>query len=442
MRGRSRSFSTRIRTFVGVLLLAAGIAPRVAAQQPNPEDIQQQREDAERKRLEFMDEKARVDHINERVRLYKELMASVPFEPVPNTSNMVQVFMNGHDLRDVASRLYDLADGSSPTGFAATYWPTVLYLNRAKDYDGGLPRYGKLDPQVPNESVALFPNIRKHGYIAVVAPIENADSAAALDMTTPVVLAYRRRLAEEVVQLAARGGDVWIASGPASLPDENHTRLFRGEPDSTREQYPPRKSSDPSQYVSLDPVPVERLAPLDPAPPAAALRQGINMLGPTYQGYNLQYQPSKLDLQPEVGVIALLGARTPTGRAVTEGGTYFAFNQRLFNSLLVNESAFVAFSSSEAPVVNGGSLSGGLDINFGPFNLAGMVGFTGLRVVGETKAGPSYAGRIRVPFGEHVMGSATLRVSNIEHFRVIDAHGVGRSGVTKASYIGLGLTFR
>ncbi len=442
MRGRSRSILIRTLGLAGVLLLAAGSVSRLAAQQPNPAEIQQQREAAERKRIEYLDEKARVDHINERVRLYKELMASVPFEPVPNTANMVQVFMNGHDLRDIASRIYSIADGSSPAGFAATYWPMVIYLNRGKDYDGGLPRYGKLDPQVPDESVALFPNIRKQGFTATIAPIENADSAMALDMTTAVVLAYRKRLAEEVVQLAARGGDVWIATGPDSLPAVNDMRLFRGEPDSTRDQYPPRKSSDPSQYVSLDPVPVDRLAPLDPAPPAAALRQGVNMLGPNYQGYNLQYAPSKLDLQPEVGVIAFLGARTPAGDPVTEGGVYFAFNQRFFKFLLVNESAFVAFSSSRAPVVNGGSISGGLDIDFGFVNLAGMIGFTGLRVVGETEVGPSYAGRLRLPLSDHVMGTALVRVSNLSHFRVVDANGVGRSGVTKASYIGLGLTFR
>ena len=47
-----------------------------------------------------------------------------------------------------------------------------------------------------------------------------------------------------------------------------------------------------------------------------------------------------------------------------------------------------------------------------------------------------------MPIGPRVYGSAQYRFSDLEHFRVIDANGVGRSGVTHASYFGLGFTFR
>lgn len=441
-RGSKSWRSWRVGSGLLAIALAAGLGSHAAAQQPSPEEIQRQREEAERKRLEYSDEKSRVDHINERVNLYKQLMASIPFEPVPNTSNMVQVFMNGQDLREIAEKIYSVADAASPAGFISTYWPAVLYLNRAKDYDGGLPRYGKLDPQSPELNVALFPNVRKQGYSAIVAAIENADSSMALEMTAPVVLAYRKRLEEEVVMLAQRGGEVRLPVGPASLPGENHVALFRGTVDETKDQYPARKSSDPSLYVSGDPVPVDLVAALDPAPRALALQHGVNMLGPTYQGYNMEYKPGKVDLQPEVGVIAFLGGRNASGTPVTQPGTALGFNQRLFGFLLVNESAFVAFSASNAPVVNGGSLSGGLDINFKFFNLAGMLGYTAVRVVGHTETGPSYAGRLRIPMGDRMFASAQYRFSDIEHFRVIDANGVGRSGVTRASYIGLGFTLR
>jgi len=425
-----------------LLALLAVTGSRAVAQQPTPEEIQRQREAAERKRVEYLDEKARVDHINERVALYKQLQASIPFEPVPNTSNMVQVFMSGHDLRDVAYKIYSVADQATDAGFSARYWPMVLFLNRAKDYDGGLPRYGKLDPQTPELNVALFPNVRKQGFAAIVAPIENADSIAALDMTKPVVLAYRQRLADEVAMLAAQGGDVQTKPLPASLPSENRLANFRGVTAASHAKYPARKSAYPTQYVNGDSVPVDLQANLEPAPVAMALRQGVNMLGSQYQGYNLEYKPSRLDLTPEVGAMAFLGARTPTGEPVTEPGTYLGFNQRFFGFLLANESAFVTFSASDAPAVNGGSLSAGLDINFHFVNLAAMAGLMGLRVVGETDGGPTYAGRIRVQFTDHVFGSVVYRYSGIEHFQVVDENGVGRSGVTNASYFGIGVALR
>jgi hypothetical protein len=218
--------------------------------------------------------------------------------------------------------------------------------------------------------------------------------------------------------------------------------MFPGTPTEPQSEYPSRKSSNPRLYTTEGNVPVELAVVLDPAPPASALRHGINMLGPEYQGYDLEYQPGKVLLQPEVGAIAFLGGRNAAGEAVTQPGTYLAFNQRLFGFLLTNESAFVAFSASQAPVVNGGSLSAGLDIDFKFINLAGMLGITGLRVVGETEVGPSYAARMRFPIGPHVYATGLYRFSDIEHFRVVDANNIGRSGVTKASYFGLGITFR
>jgi len=431
--------------------LAAGLGSRALAQQPSPEEIQRQREEAERKRLEYVDEKSRVDHINERVALYKQLGASIPFEPVPNTSNMVQVFMNGQDLRDTAEKIYSVADAATPAGFSSSYWPTVLYLNRAKDYDGGLPRYGKLDPQSPELNVALFPNIRKQGYQAIVAAIENADSSMALEMTAPVVLEYRKRLEAEVVQLAARGGEVRLPESPASLPGENHGELFRGTVYETKDQYPPRKSAYPSLYVSTEPVPVDLVATLDPAPRAMALQHGVNMLGPDYQGYDLEYKPGKVELQPDIGAIAFMGGRNANGEAVTQPGVLLGFNQRLFGFMLLNESAFVAFEASGAPVVSAGSVSAGLDVNFKFFNLAALLGYTNLRVIGHNEDGPSYVGRLRVPMSPRVFGSAEFRYSNLEHFRTIDQvpngdgtyhDGTHRTGVTNASYFALGITLR
>jgi hypothetical protein len=446
MRWHSTSGWLRRITLVAVTI---AVPATLSAQLPNSDEIQRQREEAERQRREYRDEKARVDAINERVRLYKELMRTIPFEPVSGTSNLVQVYVNGHDIRDVAWKIYSIADEASPAGFNARYWPMVLYLNRGKDYDGGLPLYGRLDPQYPDNNVAVFPNVRKQGYEAVVAEIANQDSSIALQLTAPAVLAYRKRLQDEVLRLASVGGAVPMPEYPPPLPAINKQPLLPGVQTEPLEKYPPRRVTSASSTVlaSTDPVAVDREAPLDPAPPAWALRQGINMLGPTYEGYNLEYKPSRLDLQPEVGLIALLGGRNAGGEAVTQPGAYLAFNQRFFDFLLVNESAFVAFSASNAPVVNGGSLSAGLDIDLGILNAAGMVGITGLRVVGETEVGPSYSGRLRFPVGEHVWLTGLYRWSDLTQFRVEerDAQGnllVGRSGVINASYFGLGVTLR
>ena len=241
-RNISRSYSALAAAAVWLALVCGGTRLAVA-QSPPSESIQKQREAMEREKLDYMDEKEKVEHINERVRRYKQLMASVPFELAPNTVNMVQVFVNGHDIRQIAWDLYSIADESSEERFAQSYWPKVLYLNRAKDYDTGMPSYGKLDANTPGINVALFPNIRKQGYRAVVAEISNQDSSAALAMTAPVVLAYRKRLAEQVESLAERGGEVLDVTGPASMPGENRVALFQGLQPEPAEQYPARRAA-------------------------------------------------------------------------------------------------------------------------------------------------------------------------------------------------------
>jgi hypothetical protein len=441
------------RHVLGGLVLGMAVAtfPVSAphAQVPSSEEIQRQREDAEQRQREYLAEKARVDRINAKVADYKRLMETIPFELVPGTTNLVQVYVNGHDVRDVARRLYHIADGASDAGFTNHYWPMFLALNHAKQYDGGVPIYGKLDPEKPDQNLAVFQNVRKQDYSAILAPVTSQDSALALGITQEAVLAYRKRLVEDVQRLSARGGPIEeVAPGPPSLPAEARFAIFTGLPSETRAQFPPRRMLPGAQsvFASRDSVAPDRPAPLDPLPPAWALRQGINMLGPQYEGYNLQYTPERLAMQPEVGPIVFLGGRDPLGNPRTQPGVYFALNQRLFNFLLLNESAFVAFSAGDAPGVNGGSLSAGLDFDLGIINIAGMVGLTGLRVVGHTASGPSFAGRIRVPVTNAVLVGAHYRWSNLERFRTesVDASGtlIGRTGVTKASYLGFGITLR
>ena len=405
----------------------------------SPEEIQRQRLEAERQRVEYEQEVQRIEHINERVRLYKELMARIPFQLAPNTSNMVLVYMNGHDLRQTARQIYDISDGASDAGFQSTYWPMVQYLNRAKDYDTGHPSYPKLDPEKPEINVALFPNVRKQGYRAVVAQIANEDSSMALQMTAPVVLAYRKRLEEQVQRMAAAGGEVAEIEGPARMPADNRVALFQGLQQEPRDTYPPRRTS--SKLVSTEPVAVDRAVPLDPAPPAWALRQGVNMLGPEYEGYNVKYSPDKFDLAPEFAPIAFMGGRDPQGNARTQPGFHFGLNQRFFGFLVTNESAFVAFSAADAPSMNGGSLNAGLDVNIRIVNVAALAGLAGVNVVGGFEAGPAFTGKLRVAVIPRLYVFGLYTYSNITRYQVEDASG-GRTGVSNASYCGLGVVVR
>ena len=442
----------RSRWFVCILIacgFAAGPMPsNPQAQAPSSEEIQRQREQAEQQRREYLEQKARVDRINARVAEYKRLMETVPFELVPGSTNLVQVYVNGHDVRDVARRIYEVADGASDAGFANSYWPMFLALNHAKQYDGGVPLYGRLDPESPDKNIAVFPNVRKQEFSAVVATITSQDSAMALGVTQEAVFAYRKRLADDVQRIFTLGGPVReVEPGPARLPAEVRYAIFEGLPNQTRSLYPPRRRAQTATVtMSTDSVLADRPAPLEPMPPAWVLRQGINMLGPQYEGYNLHYTPEHLAMQPEVGPLVFLGGRDPLGNARTQPGVYFGLNQRLFGFLLISQSAFVVFRAGDAPGVNGGNLNAGLDIDFGIVNLAGMVGLTGLRVVGETETGPSFAGRIRIPVSPTVLVGAHYRWSNLSRFRTEspDAGGtlIPRTGVHKASYFGFGITLR
>ena len=426
--------------------LAAPVPAR--AQVPSSEEIQRQREETERRQREYLAEKSRVDRINAKVAEYKRLMETIPFELVPGTTNLVQVYVNGHDVRDVARRIYNVSDGATDAGFASQYWPMFLALNHAKQYDGGLPLYGRLDPESPDKNLAVFQNVRKQEYSAVVAEVTSQDSALALGITQEAVLAYRKRLVDDVQKMAARGGVVnEIQPGPPSLPAEANFALFAGMPSEPQAQYPPRRLPPSTLgYSSKDSVLADRPAPLDPMPEAWVLRQGVNMLGPQYEGYNLDYTPERLSMQPEVGPIAFMGGRDAEGNPCTQPGLFFALNQRLFNFLLLNESAYVAFSAGGAPGVSGGSLSAGLDFDLRYVNIAGMVGLTGMRVVGATEHGPSFAVRALFPVTNALLVGAQYRWSNLEHFRTEtpDDSGtiIGRSGVTNASYFGVGITLR
>ena len=451
IRRNDSSTGPQVRAFgrkalVVVFLGLAALRPLpAAAQEPTSEQIQRQREEAERRRLEYLDQKRRVDHINERVRAYKELMASVPFEAVPGTTNLAQVFVNGHDVRQVAHRLYFLADGADEQGFERYYWPMFQVLNQTSAYDPpGMPQYGRLDAGSPEINVAVFPNVRKQEFVAVVAQVTAADSALAVQMTTPVVAAYRQRLEELVQRGVADAGDVPPPTGPAWLDPEPRVELCRGMPTEPRAAYPKRHAPSATEVAAAreSVVAVDQPVSLDPAPPAWSLRQGINMLGAQYEGYNLNYTPDKLDMQPEVGPILFMGGRDPEGQPRTQPGLHFGLSQRVFDFLLVNESAFVAFSAGKAPAVNGGSLSAGLDIDIGPFNVSGLAGVTLLHVVGRTASGLSLAGKARAPLAEHVSMGLVYRLTNIERFRVEerDSQGnllIGRSGVTNAGYAGI-----
>lgn len=443
----------RRHSFAWILVacgLALGLTPLSGsrAQNPSSEEIQRQREQSEQRRREYLEQKARVDRINAKVAEYKRLMEEVPFELFPGTTNLVQVYVNGHDVRDVARRIYNISDGATDSGFSNSYWPMFLALNHGKQYDGGVPLYGRLDPESPDKNIAVFPNVRKQEFSAVVATITSQDSALALGVTQEAVFAYRQRLIDDVERITAKGGAIQdVAPGPARLPAEVHYELFAGLPTETREQYPPRREVQSSTvYMSKDSVLAGRPAPLEPMPPAWALRQGINMLGPQYEGYNLKYTPEHLAMQPEVGPLVFLGGRDPLGNPRTQPGVYFGLNQRLFGFLLTSQSAFVVFRAGDAPGVNGGNLNVGLDVDFGIINLAGMVGLTAIRVVGETETGPSFAGRIRIPVTHAVLVGAHYRWSNLSHFRTEspDANGtvIPRTGVNKASYIGFGITLR
>jgi hypothetical protein len=131
------------------------------------------------------------------------------------------------------------------------------------------------------------------------------------------------------------------------------------------------------------------------------------------------------------------GGRDPLGSPQTQPGLYFSFNQKLWNLLLFNETAFAAFSSGNAPAVNGGILNVGFDYDFDYFTLAGMVGIAGYNAIGQSTSGLSYSGRLQVPL------SRTVYLGGIwMHSEASMRRGDSLLGLSNPGFIGLNLTIR
>ncbi len=294
--------------------------------------------------------------------------------------------------------------------------------------------------------MAVFPNIRKRGLEAVVAQIDTTDILFGAQYSQPAVEYYRRRLRAEVERLAIEVGQPDPPTrGIQQMSGEARVALFMRLQDEPKDVYPPRRITDvtllaAANRVERDPVNLENDIVLDPAPPAWALRQEITALGTDYQGYNVTYEPGNFQLQPEGGAMAFFGGRNPRGESATQPGVYFSFNQKLFHFLLLNQTAFAAFSASDAPSVNGGSLNGGLDIDFGPLNVAGMVGITAFNVVGETEVGSSVTGKLRFLVTPRLYLGGIFTISNAEVFQV--QGNPPRNGITNPGFAGVSLTVR
>lgn len=411
---------------------------------PLPEEIQRNREEMERKKLEYREEKARVDDLNRRVDEYKRLRETIPFTNVQGTSNLIQVYVNRHDVRQIARQLYDLTTNATPEGFERNYWRTFLFLNRADKYMGGMPQYGTFDPQHPEDNVAVFPNIRKRGLEAVVAEIATADTAWAMQLTAPVVEAYKKRLQERVMKTALEVGEPPPVVGPERMSGENVVPLFAKaatEPSST---YPARRITDETRLAAVQnterpPVNVNQPISLEPAPPAWALQHEVTMLGPDYKGYNVEYQPGNFQLLPEGGAMAFFGGRDRFGNPRTQPGLYFGFNQRLWKLLLLNQTAFAAFSAGDAPAVNGGVLNAGVDLAVGPLSLAALVGYAAYNTVGKTDTGISFTGELRYLLAPRVYLGAIFTRSDVEIYQVPEEK---LTGITKPGFAGFSLTVR
>jgi hypothetical protein len=436
----------RRRSVQLLALLFVAVPAASAAQVPSSEEIQRNRDDMERRKLEFLEEKSRVEDFNAKVERYKTLRTNTPFSSVPGTTDLVKVYVNRHRVRDVAQDLYFLTTDASARGFERDYWRLFLRLNQAEKYDGGLPLYGPLDPEHPEENVAVFPNVRKRGLEAVIADVDSTEYLAAVALTQPVVRAYERRLREEVAELAIAVGEPPPPQGPARMSAESRVALFRHRQDEPHDKYPPRRITDETRLAAAsrterDPVPVELAVALDPAPPAWSLRQEVNMLGTDYEGYNVGYTPGNFQLLPEGGAMAFFGGRDPQGNAQTQPGIYFSFNQKIYHLLLLNQTAFAAFSSGDAPAVNGGTLNAGVDIGLGQFNLAGMIGYSAYNVVGETASGVSFTAELRYLVSTRVYVGGIFTRSNAEVFQTEDEEAK-RTGITKPGFVGLSLTVR
>lgn len=426
---------------VGLLAVAS-----VAAQDaPLSEEVQRNREEMERKRAEYHAERARVADFNARVERYKQLRDELPLTSVPGTTNLVQMLVNRHNVREVARQIYNITNDATDANFVRDYWSHFLVLNQAHKYDGGVPLYGELDPERPDENVAVFPNIRKRGLEAVVARVDSVDILFGQNLSQPAVEYYRRRLRAEVEQLVLDVGTPDPPTrGPKRLSGETRVALFRQMQKEPKDVYPPRRVTDETllaaaHRVERDPVNIHDELELDPAPPAWALRQEITALGTDYQGYNVAYEPGNFELQPEGGAMAFFGGRNPRGESATQPGVYFSFNQKIFHFLLFNQTAFAAFSASDAPSVNGGALNAGIDIDLGRLNFAGMVGVTAFNVVGETEVGPSFTGKLRWLLTPRLYLGGVFTMADAQVFQVQDPP---RNGIVNPGFVGLSLTVR
>ncbi len=422
------------------------LATNAAAQDaPLSEVIQRNREEVERKRAEYRAESARVADFNARVERYKHLRETIPLSSVPGTTNLVQMYVNRHNVRDVARQIYNITTNASDAKFYEEYWKHFLALNQSHKYDGGMPLYGELDPERPEENVAVFPNIRKRGLEAVVARIDSVDILFGQNLSQPAVEYYRRRLRAQVEQWVLDVGPPEPPTrGVQRMSGETRVALFRKVPNEVRDVFPPRRITDvtllaAAQRVQREPVVLAQAISLDPAPPAWALRQEITALGPNYEGYNVAYKPGKFQLLPEGGAMAFFGGRNPRGESATQPGVYFSFNQKIFHFLLLNQTAFAAFSSSDAPSVNGGALNAGIDVDIGPVNFAGMAGVTAFNVVGTTEVGPSFTGKLRLLVTPRMYVGGVFTIANVEVFQVQDPP---RNGIVNPGFVGLSVTVR
>ena len=431
---------------VSLLLLVAGVlmtpGPAAAQQPATPEEIQQRREEMERQKRDYFRDKALADSFNKRVARYVALRDSIPFLTVPGTTNLVRVYVNRHDVHQIARDLYFLTDGATESGFENSYWKDFLLINQADRYADKVVEYGPLDAEAPDDNIAVFINIRKSGSTAVIPSLTAADSALAKQLSDPAVRAHKRRLRELVELLALEAGDPPPVIAP--LPPSGDTRyaLFRARETTPQTIWPPRRITDESSMMyafaaERSDVDVTQPTSLEPSPPAETLSRGLNMLGKDYQGYDTRYEPKTFQLYPEAGAMGLYGVRDAAGTPLTTPGLYFSFNQKLWNILLFNQTAFAAFSTGTAPSVNGGILNAGLDYDFGYFALAGMVGIAGYNAVGETTSGLSYSGGIHVPLSRSVYIGGIWMHSDAKVTR-----GTSRMGLSDPGFIGLSLTIR
>jgi len=382
-RRRSLAAWKRLLPAAALLLFLGLLGWQTVAAQNVSDEIQLRREKMELEKARFLAEQAKVNDINARVKHYRELRASIPFLSIPGTTNIIRVYINNHDLKKTARQLFDLTDGANDETFEKGYWSTVKWLNQAEEYRYGAPEYGALDAEDPDENLAIFPNIRKSGLKAVVAKLTSEDSTLARQFTTHAVRAYRRRLREEVERLVLEVGEPPDVTGPNSLSGETRFALFTKVISETRETLPPRELDETSIFINTErpDVVVNSEAVLERTPVAFSLREGVNMLAENYAGYDVDYQPGRVVFSPEGGPMAFFGGRTTSGKARTQLGLYFSFSQTLDNLFVLNQTAFAAFASDEAPPVNGGLVNGGLHFDLGYFSVTGLVGLAAFNVL-------------------------------------------------------------